>query len=188
MSQLRWLQAEFGLGRGARVLQKTPMSFDAAQWEILAPGCGGEVVMGAPGVYRDVERLIEAVVRYEVTMLQCVPTLLQALVGTEEFADCASLEWVFSGGEALSRSLAKQCVEVLPRCELVNLYGPTECTINASAFRVARDAVGDGPNSISIGSPVAGTEFHIVDDEWNPVGVGRSVSCISVVCSWRGGI
>ncbi|MFI6445905.1 AMP-binding protein [Kitasatospora sp. NPDC050543] len=57
VSQLRWLVAAGHLGTGATVLQKTPMSFDAAQWEILAPAGGARVVMGAPGVYRDPEAL-----------------------------------------------------------------------------------------------------------------------------------
>lgn len=45
------------------MLQKTPMSFDAAQWEILAPSCGARVVMGRPGVYRDPGGLIAAIER-----------------------------------------------------------------------------------------------------------------------------
>ncbi len=48
VSQLRWLADCGHLGPQVTVLQKTPMSFDAAQWEILAPATGARVVMGAP--------------------------------------------------------------------------------------------------------------------------------------------
>ncbi|MGE6736544.1 AMP-binding protein, partial [Streptomyces sp. NPDC059900] len=43
--QMRWMADEQGLDRTKTVLQKTPLSFDAAQWEILAPACGAGVVM-----------------------------------------------------------------------------------------------------------------------------------------------
>ncbi|MGW5051340.1 amino acid adenylation domain-containing protein [Actinokineospora sp. NPDC004072] len=173
VSQLGWLRAEQGIGPGAVVLQKTPMSFDAAQWEILAPACGATVVMGDPGVYRDPERLIETIREHGVTTLQCVPTLLQALLDTEEMAECRSLTQVFSGGEALSRALAEQCVTTLPWCDLINLYGPTECTINSSAHTVDPAAVREGPHSIPIGKPVHGTTYAILDADGRPVGPGE---------------
>ena len=53
------------------------MSFDAAQWEILAPARGARVVTGAPGIHRDPERLIATVTAHGVTAVQCVPTLLR---------------------------------------------------------------------------------------------------------------
>lgn len=171
--QMRWLRTAYGLGPDKVVLQKTPMSFDAAQWEILAPACGSSVVMGSPGVYRDPEGLIETITEHGVTTLQCVPTLLQALVETEEFDRCASLRQIFSGGEALSRNLATQVLNTLPGCDLVNLYGPTECTINASAFTVDPGRIGEGPGAVSIGSPATGTSYHILDASLSPVGVGE---------------
>jgi amino acid adenylation domain-containing protein len=173
VSQMQWLRTAYGLDRRRIVLQKTPMSFDAAQWEILAPGCGSTVVVGSPGLHRDPGRLIETITRYGVTTLQCVPTLLQALLDTEELHRCDSLTQVFSGGEALTRGLALQCLEALPGCELVNLYGPTECTINSSAFTVDRSTVQDGPGTISIGTPVHGTQYHILDERLSRKAVGE---------------
>ena len=173
VNQMRWLHDACGLDGGKSVLQKTPMSFDAAQWEILAPSCGSTVVVGDPGVYRDPEGLIAAIVRHGVTTLQCVPTLLQALVDTEEFGTCVSLTQVYSGGEALSKHLARQVLDTLPGADLVNVYGPTECTINSSAFVVDRATVDDGPNSVSIGTPVTGTSYHILDGGRQPVAAGE---------------
>ena len=173
VSQLRWLSAEYGLGPGKVVLQKTPMSFDAAQWEILAPACGATVVMGSPGVYRDPERLIETIRAHGVTTLQCVPTLLQALLDTEELAECTSLTQIFSGGEALSRGLATQCVEAMPGVDLINLYGPTECTINSSAHTVDPAALAEGPQTISIGAPVHATWYAVLDAKREPVSTGE---------------
>ncbi|SPE61866.1 Tyrocidine synthase III [Streptomyces netropsis] len=174
VNQMRWMKAVGHLDRDAVVLQKTPMSFDAAQWEILAPSCGSEVVMGRPGVYRDPEGLIEAIGTHRVTTLQCVPTLLQALLDSDGFAGLTSLTQIFSGGEALSANLARQCLETFPKCDLVNLYGPTECTINTSAFTVDRDAVDGGSHMIPIGTPVHRTHYRILRRDRAPVAVGET--------------
>ncbi|MER7584820.1 amino acid adenylation domain-containing protein [Kitasatospora sp. NPDC097691] len=176
VSQLRWMRDAGHLDPGVTVLQKTPMSFDAAQWEILAPAVGARVVAGTPGLYRDPEALVATVRRHGVTALQCVPTLLQALLDTEGFTDCTSLARLFSGGEALSRRLARNLGRALPGAALVNLYGPTECTINATAHVVDPAELGDGAGSVPIGRPVDNTQCYILDEQLVPVdadGVGE---------------
>jgi amino acid adenylation domain-containing protein len=173
VSQLRWLREAHGLGRGTVVLQKTPLSFDAAQWEILALGCDSTVVAGSPGIHRDPDRLIDTIIAHRVTTLQCVPTLLQSLLDTERLYHCVSLRQIFSGGETLSRSLAVRCVETAPWCRLVNLYGPTECTINSSAFTVEPDSLAASPQAVSIGTPAYGTRYRILDGHRRPVAVGE---------------
>ena len=174
VSQMRWLQNCGHLGPHATVLQKTPMSFDAAQWEILAPATGARVAVGAPGVHRDPEALIDTVTARDVTTLQCVPTLLQALLDTERFQSCTGLRRVFSGGEALSRPLARALTNTLPWATLVNLYGPTECTINATAQVVDPDTLGEGTGAVAIGTPVDNTQCFILDDRLAPVGIGET--------------
>lgn len=172
--QMCWLADEQGLDRTKTVLQKTPLSFDAAQWEILAPACGASVVMSEPGVYADPDGLVDLILANGVTALQGVPTLLQALADTGRLSDCTSLTQVFSGGEPLTKGLAIELLDALPGSELVNLYGPSECTINASSHRVDREAVQHGPDHVSIGRPVRGTNFHILDTARQPVASGES--------------
>ncbi|MFJ3793054.1 amino acid adenylation domain-containing protein [Kitasatospora sp. NPDC090091] len=174
VSQLRWLGAHDHLGPGTTVLQKTPMSFDAAQWEILAPAAGARVVMGAPGIHRDPERLVAVVREHGVNTLQCVPTLLQALVENEELAGCTSLRRVYSGGEPLSRRLARSVLAALPQASLVNLYGPTECTINATAHLVDPDELGGEAGSVPIGLPVDRTRCFVLDEDLAPVEPGAT--------------
>ena len=174
LSQMRWMHACGHLAKGTTVLQKTPMSFDAAQWEILAPAMGARVVTGAPGIYRDPEALITTILENEVTTLQCVPTLLQALLDTEGFQQCTTLRRVFSGGEALSRQLARSFSHDLPWASLVNLYGPTECTINATACLVDPNTLGEGPGTVPIGVPVDNTQCFILDANLAPVDIGET--------------
>ena len=168
VNQMHWLRTAQGLDESKLVVQKTPISFDAAQWEILAPVCGSRVALGPPGLHRDTRALIETIKHHRVTTLQCVPTLLQALLDTGELSGCTSLSQVFSGGEALSSALAAAVLDALPGCGLTNLYGPTECTINSSATTVDRASLRRG-RTVSIGTPVHGTYYHILDDRRIPV-------------------
>ncbi|SER75256.1 amino acid adenylation domain-containing protein [Lentzea xinjiangensis] len=173
VNQMQWLHDEHGIDGTKRVVQKTPMSFDAAQWEILAPAVGSTVVMGRPGIYRDPEMLIETMREHGVTTLQCVPTLLQALIDTEEFHTVTSLRQVFSGGEALSRTLARSFFDTMPGKALINLYGPTETTINSSSHVVDPAELAEAPKSISIGLPVANTTYLVLDAGGDPVTPGE---------------
>ncbi|MEZ0060670.1 amino acid adenylation domain-containing protein [Bradyrhizobium elkanii] len=164
-NQLFWLESEHGLRAGEIVLHKTPASFDAAQWELLAVCCGASVVMGPPGIYRNPSAIVEQIRRHRVTKLQGVPTLLQALVDTPEFEQCTTLDTIFSGGEALTRKLTARIFEALPGCRLVNLYGPTECTINATFYTVDANMLEGAPDMIPIGRPVANTACYVLSEE-----------------------
>ncbi|MGW2489171.1 non-ribosomal peptide synthetase family protein [Streptomyces sp. NPDC001606] len=175
VSQLRWLDNCGHLGPEVSILQKTPMSFDAAQWEILACAVGSRVVMGGPGLYRDPEGIITMICEHRVTALQGVPTLLQALVDTEELGACTSLTRVFSGGEALTRALAQELFQALPGVSLVNLYGPTETTINATSHWVDPDALDESsPAILPVGVPADNVTCYILDENRQPVDIGES--------------
>lgn len=62
-----------------KLLHKTPISFDTAQWEILSGCNGSEVMIGPIGIYTDPEKITSMINQYEINTLQGVPTLLQAL-------------------------------------------------------------------------------------------------------------
>lgn len=178
VSQMQWL-ANFGhLGSEVSILQKTPMSFDAAQWEILAPVTGARVVMGTPGLFRDPEAIVTTICEQRVTALQGVPTLLQALVDTEQLAACTSLTRVFSGGEALTRTLARDLFAALPGVSVVNLYGPTETTINATSYWIDPDTLAGAPADsqaiVPIGTPADNVTCYILDENRQPVDIGES--------------
>lgn len=169
VSQLQWLADAGHLGNGVRILQKTPTSFDAAQWEVLAPATGATTVMGVSEIHRNPYIMTELIGRHSVTALQCVPTMLQALLDTEGFEACSSLTHVYSGGEALATQLAAQFLTALPWCSLTNLYGPSECTINALSHKVTPDDTSSDGASVPIGRPVAGTECLLLDGNLAPV-------------------
>ncbi|EJE3288754.1 amino acid adenylation domain-containing protein [Vibrio alginolyticus] len=168
-NQMQWVSEELNFDQSKTILQKTPMSFDAAQWEILSICCGTTVVLGDADLYKNPTKIIAEIKKHNVTSLQCVPTLLKALLTYREFYSCDSLMEVYCGGEALTKKLALEFKEHLSPRRLVNLYGPTECTINASFLDVDLNSLEDYPDVIPIGIPVKNTAIFILNDSGEPV-------------------
>ncbi len=124
-NHMTWMQREFPLDPGDRVLQKTPLSFDASIWEFFAPLlAGARLVLARPDGHKDPGYLVDLIREQRITVAQFVPSLLAVFVETEGVRACTSLRRVFSGGEMLPVRLARRVAEVLS-AELINLYGPT---------------------------------------------------------------
>jgi amino acid adenylation domain-containing protein len=169
-NHMLWMDDVLPLEASDRVLQKTPFSFDASVWEFFAPLiAGARLVMAAPGAHQDPASLAEEIRRNGITILQVVPSMLQILLDEPAFAHCTSLRRVFCGGEALGAELVQK-YHSIHAAPLFNLYGPTECTIDASCDALHRGA---GKRPVPIGKPVANTRFRILDrfGELVPIGV-----------------
>ncbi|MBV9108446.1 MAG: amino acid adenylation domain-containing protein, partial [Gemmatimonadetes bacterium] len=166
VNHMRWMLGAFPLAPNDCVLQKTPASFDASVWEFWAPLlAGAELVLAPPGAHRDPAALVDLVVRDGITVLQLVPTVLAAAASEPRFAEMRSLRLLFAGGEALSPDIAQRVAKLLPDAEFVNLYGPTETCIDATAHRVHSHT---RAASVPIGRPVANTRAYVLDARGNP--------------------
>jgi amino acid adenylation domain-containing protein len=165
-----WLQSMDPIGEADCVLQKTPIIFDASVWELFAPLLtGGRLAMALPGEHRDPGRLIERLQGERVTVLQVVPTLLRLLLEEPGFRSCTELRLLYCGGEALAEELKDRLLEALPATKLINLYGPTETTINASsrAFSAGERV------PVSLGRPMQNGQLYVVDPAFDmtPIGI-----------------
>ncbi|MHA7293533.1 AMP-binding protein [Arthrobacter sp. HLT1-21] len=186
VNQMSFLAGKAGLGSGQRILLKTPVSFDAALWELLANAAGATVVVGREGTHRDPEAICDLVVKHGINLLLAVPTPWTALLETRQFSRCRSLAKIFSGGEVLATHLARALLHALPQVQLINLYGPTETTINATWFQIESGDIPDAP-AVSIGSPVPGCQIYILDDLLRPVPAGAHRGTLhwrSTACRW----
>ena len=100
------------------------------------------------------------------TTLQVVPTLLRALVG-EGLARCTSLKRIFCGGEALDAELCRR-VREQTSAALINVYGPTEATVDA-LWHEWQETDGE---TVPIGRPIANARVYVLDEQRQPVPVG----------------
>ncbi|MEZ5209817.1 amino acid adenylation domain-containing protein [Gordonia sp. (in: high G+C Gram-positive bacteria)] len=160
--QIVWTATALGLAAGRRVLLKTPLSFDAAQWELLANATGATIVVGSRDLHRRPADLLDCIRRHRATHLQVVPTLLDELCVDPSFSECTSLTLIASGGETLRGPTAAGVRRQLPAARIMNLYGPTEATINVTAHLVRDDDC--GPQDVPIGGPVTGHRLFLLDE------------------------
>ncbi|WP_407664681.1 non-ribosomal peptide synthetase [Micromonospora tarensis] len=168
-NQLRWLAAAHPVGPDDVVLARTAVTFDAAGWELWLPLLNGAAVALAPAeVGREGADLVAFVERVGVTVAQFPPSLLAALPAP---SGQHRLARVFAGGEALPVALARDVARDWG-VRVVNLYGPTETTIQVTSMTWTPDD--PEPRTVPIGRPVAGTRIYVLDAALRPVPVGVS--------------
>ncbi len=154
-----WMQDDLPLTAADRVLQKTPIGFDASVWEFWAPlAVGARLVLAPADAHRDPRALVAASRRHRITILQVVPSLLRLLLDEEGLGDLRTLRRLLSGGEPLAAELCERFFAQAPEAELVNLYGPTETTIHATFVHCARGLTATAP----LGRPIANTRIHLL--------------------------
>jgi amino acid adenylation domain-containing protein len=167
-NRLLWMQEKFPLTANDAVLQKTAFGFDASVWEFFVPLLSGaRLVMARPGGHRDSEYLVGAINRYEITILQLVPSLLRVMLDEPEIETCKSLKRVFCGGEALPSSFQERFFAKMG-AELKNLYGPTETSIDATMWNCVPGYKGE---VVPIGRPIVNIRIHILDSNMGLVPV-----------------
>ncbi|MCC5869156.1 MAG: LLM class flavin-dependent oxidoreductase [Gammaproteobacteria bacterium] len=105
--------------------------------------------------------------RFDVTHLQCTPSLASMLVQDEAArAALGRLQVMMVGGEAFPPALARQLRECgVPK--LLNMYGPTETTIWSAVHEVAA-----ADETIPIGRPIANNTVYVLDPAGQPVPPG----------------
>ena len=168
-NHMAWMLERFPLAAADRVLQKTPVMFDASVWEFWAPLLSGaRLVMAAPGVEKDGGALVRTLADARITVLQVVPSLLRVLAEEPALESADALRLLFCGGEALSADVVGQ-VAARIRPEIHNLYGPTEACIDASSHRADGDAAA---GIVPIGTPIDNTRLYVLDGRMRRVPVG----------------
>ena len=168
-NRLLWMQGVFPLQVSDRVLQKTVSSFDASVWELFLPLiAGAQVYMAQPGGHQDSHYLATTVAEKEITVLQLVPSMLQVLIEEPQLANWRSLKRLFCGGEVLPVELQQRFFQRVD-AELINLYGPTEVSIDATSWVCERENRGGG---VVIGQPIANTQVYLLDERLRPAPIG----------------
>jgi amino acid adenylation domain-containing protein len=173
-NRFHWMTEAFGAGSAACVLQTTPHVYDSAVWQLFWPlAAGGRTVIPFAGRESDAAHLSDLIHAEGVAMTDFVPSVFNALV-PELVADAgarerlASLRTVVVGGEQITPATAHRFMECFPRVRVVNLYGPTECSIGSIHHFVSPS---DG-GRIPIGRPIANTRALVLDGAGRLVPVG----------------
>lgn len=168
-NRLNWMNEAYPISENDMLIQKTPITFDVSVWELFWPlRQGAGLVILEPDEHKDPERLIQAVVDHDISVIHFVPSMLNIFNATQGVDKCRSLKRIFCSGEVLSVSAVKKTHHLLD-AEVYNLYGPTEASVDVSHWHCKRGEVGE---HIPIGYPVANTQLYILDNGLNRVPIG----------------
>lgn len=166
MNLLHWYISEFELQAHDNVLMITSISFDLTQKNVFAPLLkGGRLYL--PRVSHFNPRAIAREIQdNNITWLNCTPGMFNQVIGAheqEELDRLSSLKYVFLGGEPIVLPLLMKWIDSLyNHAEVVNTYGPTECTDVCAYYRIKDLAQLDG-KPVPIGKPVYNVQLYVLD-------------------------
>lgn len=144
-------------------LAVTSISFDISVLELFWTLARGFRVV----LQGDERNIAKNILEYQVTHLQCTPSLARMLtIDRGSFSALSRLRKLLLGGEALTLPLVEQIRQVFSG-EMYNMYGPTETTVWSTTQRMEK-----GAQVVSIGKPIANTQTYILDAELRPATIG----------------
>lgn len=159
------------LDRTQAILQLAPIAFDAATFEIWGALLhGGRCVLYPASGVPDPHLLQAIVQNHQITTLFLTTALFNTLIAETPKA-LMDVQEVLTGGEAISIPHIQQALKQLPQTELIHVYGPTESTTFACAYRIPRQ-LESHLTTLPIGRPIANTEIYILDTNLQPVPIG----------------
>ncbi len=143
-------------------------SFDVSVVEEFVPLCNGNtvVIVTETEIHNPSEfaRLVNETGANGIT---CTPTYLLSLLEIAESREAISRFTFFDiGAEAFPIQLYGKLRELRDDSVILNVYGPTECTMGCSAV------VMDGSEIVTVGPPIANTYFYVADPFGNELPVG----------------
>ena len=159
------------LGPDEKILQHSPVAFDASTFEIWGALLNGGELRIMPEGEVSLRALGDEIKEAGITSLWLTAGLFHAMV-EERPDDFANVKQLLTGGDVVSPKHAHAILKRFPQLRLINGYGPTENTTFTCCHTITAEDVSDG-SPVPIGTAISGTDIHIVDENLNPVADGQ---------------
>jgi amino acid adenylation domain-containing protein/FkbM family methyltransferase len=183
---LSWFISEFELTSKDHVLLISSFSFDLTQKNIFAPLIVGGQLHVFSAEYFDVSEITKSIAQNSITCLNWTPSAFYPVADALSEAspkDVASLRYVFLGGEPISARRLWGYISRHNAAEIVNTYGPTECS-DISTFCRLRPFARFLDAPVPIGRPIANALVYILDNDLAP----RPIGAVGELCIGGSGV
>ncbi len=164
-----WMIGSYKPGPGDVVAVMSPLYFDPAAQQIFPAWAAGACLVPVPlELMLEPLELVGWLARRRVTHLDLVTAHWAGIISAAEQAAqglvaLPSLRWLLVGGESMHYEQAVRWHAALPGpAVIVNVYGPTEATVNASEYLVDD---GETTGRVPIGVPLPGYRLYVVDSD-----------------------
>ncbi len=168
-------ETDFEFRSTDRFLQMFDLTFDLSIMSFAAPlsiGAACHVVTGSGVGFLDVAKILQ---HGKISVALMVPSVLSFLESYLDEIDLPDMRYSLFCGEALPALLAEKWHRCIPSARLFNVYGPTEATIFCSIYELKSplDSSGEHQGVVSIGVPMPGTTFSIINEKGDCVSPGE---------------
>jgi amino acid adenylation domain-containing protein len=170
-NQIKALREEFDLDTSLNYLLLASFTFDVSLMHIFLPLVTGAKLFLIPEETRkDSIKLWKFIYDNKITILNIVPTFMKALL---EGIDNKNIyfKYLFVGGDVFPPDLYVLLKETFHVEQIINIYGPTETTINATLYRCMNSG-DENCEKIPIGKPLLNYNTYILDKDLNTVPIG----------------
>ena len=151
------------IGPGDRVLAAISVGFDVSIGQLLLPLLAGACVVVAPDLRSlSAEAFWAFLADQRVSHINSVPSFLDSVINAAAQQPNLVLKRLMLGGEPLTGALCRRLRAALPATVVINMYGPTEACIDATAYVVPED-VDYGLPMLPIGRPLANYRAYVLD-------------------------
>jgi amino acid adenylation domain-containing protein len=167
LNLILWHQRTYHITSEDRASQLAAPGFDASVWEIWPYlTAGASIHLPSEDIRFSPSALIDWMISNSIT-IGFVPTPLMEAMLSVDWPEVKSLRALLTGGDKLTRYPSSSL-----SFELVNHYGPTECTVVASSAIVpSKHESGIAP---PIGKPISNIQIYLLDRNLDPVPVSAT--------------
>ncbi|MDP7723867.1 amino acid adenylation domain-containing protein [Mycobacterium sp. TY814] len=162
MNTIDALNEWFDVGPGDRALGVSALEFDLSVYDIFGMfSAGGAVAVVDSGQPGAADMWVEVIRRHRVSILNCVPGILDMILEAGGSGLGDSLRAVLLGGDWVGAELARRLRKLAPRCRFAGLGGATETAIHSTICEVP----GEPPahwSTVPFGVPLRNVRCRVV--------------------------
>lgn len=161
VNTLIWRKNYYNFSQSDVTLQVPSYFFDSSVEDIFTPLISGAtLLMINSATVKNVDVLLELCYKNKVTNFLMIPSLYKEFL--LRIKSPLNLRFVSIAGEDFDISLVTKHFDVQSEVELVNEYGPTECSVCATVFKFSKES-----NKVLIGKPIPGIKAYVLNTDMN---------------------
>ncbi len=185
VNQIFGLEKIYTFDSSLRHILLAPITFDPSVQQIFLPlTSGGKLFLVSKSTKQNIKELGDFIVSNRIDIVNTVPSLMNVLLNHTNSNDGLNFKYVILAGEVFSKNLYLRLRESLSAEKIINIYGPSEATINTTLYECKPEEIN---TTIPIGKPLMNYNVLILDEHQNMVPIGaHGEICISGVGLARG--
>lgn len=159
------VNSRYEISENDSVLAVSATDFDLSVYDIFGIlGCGGRLILIPEEKSRDAGFWLEQVIKYNITLWNSVPVLLEMLLVTAEACNCTlPFKRVMLSGDWIGMDLPERVDKLTKDCRFISMGGATEASIWSNYIEVKLPVPAHW-QSIPYGRPLSNQCYRVVAD------------------------